>query len=326
MLQSSERERTAVTYQDIRPEFPLPKARGHLTKPHRGSLDGNTLSYAQALQFAEGVQNLLFLHIPKTAGSTFLRILDRQYGEKQSYWLDGHDSEASINQLTMLPESKRNNIRLLSGHMPFGLHTLLQGPHAYVTFLRHPVERLISHYYFVRENPYHYLHAHVVTSGMDLMEYVQSGISPELENGQTKALSGNLGASSSDDLSLAKENLLQHFVAVGLTERFDESILLMRDRLNWKVPFYVSQNVTRNRPLMTDLPRRVIRAVERVNELDYELYEYVAEKHHAAITDRGAEFQAQLRAFQSRNLNYQRMQCARLLPRKVISRLAAFVR
>ncbi len=55
----------------------------------------------------------------------------------------------SITQLKNMPEEKRNKIRCLKGHMPFGLHKYLLNSSVYLTVLREPIERVISHYYFV---------------------------------------------------------------------------------------------------------------------------------------------------------------------------------
>ncbi len=58
---------------------------------------------------------------------------------------------------------------------------------------------------------------------------------------------------------------------MGLTERFDESVLLLRRVMGWRtLPFYRSQNVNRKKAPIDDAQKEVIRAF---NRYDIELYE-----------------------------------------------------
>ncbi len=42
------------------------------------------------------------------------------------------------------------DIHLLGGHLPFGIYQYLPSDSRYITFLRDPVERTLSHYYRAR--------------------------------------------------------------------------------------------------------------------------------------------------------------------------------
>src|SRR5690606_10545236 len=116
-----------------------------------------------------------------------------------------------------------------------------------------------------------------------LKAYVLSGISPELDNGQTKAISGNFthyGCCTREDLEAAKSNLREWFTVTGITERYDESLLLMHKRLGWNFgPYYVRANVTRSRPRKTGVSPDTIEAIREVNSLDVELYEFAIQMH-----------------------------------------------
>jgi len=50
--------------------------------------------------------------------------------------------------------------------------------------LRNPIDWIISHYYYVRRIPRHYLYNRVVSQNMNLEEYVMSGILSEINNEQ----------------------------------------------------------------------------------------------------------------------------------------------
>jgi hypothetical protein len=46
---------------------------------------------------------------------------------------------------------------------------------------------------------------------------------------------------------MAKQNLTRSFRVVGLCERFQESLLLMRASFGWEVPLYENRKVAKNR-------------------------------------------------------------------------------
>src|SRR5437667_105406 len=67
------------------------------------------------------------------------------------------------------------------------------------------------------------------------------------DNDQTRQLAGKCGipkarTSAEEMLRIAKRNLTEHFTVVGVTEKFDRSLLLMKRCLGWGRPFYVSDN------------------------------------------------------------------------------------
>jgi hypothetical protein len=64
------------------------------------------------------------------------------------------------------------------------------------------------------------------------------------------------------------------FGIVGLVERFDESLLLMKKRYGWGDVSYRKRKVASDRPGREDLSRALLRKIEERNRLDTDLYEY----------------------------------------------------
>ncbi len=146
--------------------------------------------------------------------------------------------------------------------------------------VREPYKRLISHYNYALCNPKHYLHD-IVSNNMSFYEYVLSGISNELDNGQVRMLAGwddeiPFGKCSKEMLKKAKENIDRFFAFVGITERFDESILLVQKEMRWKkYPFYEKKKVNlKRKPLK--ISDREFREIIELSEYDYDLYDYVS--------------------------------------------------
>jgi hypothetical protein len=64
---------------------------------------------------------LIFLHIPKAAGRSFYRVLDRQVPREAIYQTDPVDWRKSIEELQALPEGRLRSFRIVRGHVGFGL-------------------------------------------------------------------------------------------------------------------------------------------------------------------------------------------------------------
>ena len=78
----------------------------------------------------------IFLHIPKTAGTSLRTIAQGFYEENEMYMVYGtaagyHD----LADFLALPESEKANIRFICGHISFGFHDLVPNPCVYVTSL-----------------------------------------------------------------------------------------------------------------------------------------------------------------------------------------------
>jgi hypothetical protein len=192
------------------------------------------------------------------------------------------------------------------GHFEFGFHNDVPGEWEYTTLLRDPVERLISHYYFVRNYPEHYLYPLVHGQQMTLKDYVLSGVSPELDNGQVKAVSGlytPTGQCTEEHLESAKQNIQKYFPVAGTTEKFDESILLMKRRYGWAAPHYTRQNETASRPKRDEVSQETIDVIREVNRLDVALFDYVSKRLDRQIADEPG-FQHELRRFRKVNRNW----------------------
>ncbi len=100
-----------------------------------------------------------------------------------------------------------------------------------------------------------------------------------MDNSQTRMLAGAWRQSGEPctvkTLQKAKENMQTHFSLIGLTEHFDESLVLLQRRFGWKSILYHSPlNKTINRPQLKDLPEKTVEAIIRANEYDLDLYAF----------------------------------------------------
>ena len=96
------------------------------------------------------------MHIPKNGGSTINSILNRIYSKNNTFSVkEINNKRSNISEFVDLPKKEKTKIKLLKGHMLFGLHTHLEGETSYFTFLRKPEDRLLSYYHYVKNRPEH---------------------------------------------------------------------------------------------------------------------------------------------------------------------------
>ena len=80
-------------------------------------------------------------------------ILNSRYKASQTHNLFGSRySDSEIKTFISLSDEKKMGIRLLKGHMPFGLHKNLPVDARYISILRDPIERVTSQYYYIKKN------------------------------------------------------------------------------------------------------------------------------------------------------------------------------
>jgi hypothetical protein len=223
---------------------------------------------------------VIFVHGSKTGGTTLRDVLRRQYGPDRVREVNGYRLDAEARELAALPATTLAGIDAFYGHMPVGLAKLIACPCAYITLVRDPVERIISHYHWVLRTPSARLHDEVVSRRMSLRSYVlESSGARFFNNGQTRILGApsmvSAAAPTSATLGAAKRNL-DRFAVAGLTERFEESLLLMRRELGWRWPIYRSLNVSPRRPRAADLSGEDREAITECNRLDIDLHAHVA--------------------------------------------------
>ena len=124
------------------------------------------------------------------------------------------------------------------------MHDYIPRPCSYVTIVREPVSRVVSAYKYVLKTPHHRHHRAVVDGGVGLEEFIQTFWTEERRDRQTRQLCDRPSGPLDDHALAQAQDNLSRFLVVGLTDRFDETFVLLRRALRMRVPFYVTRNVT----------------------------------------------------------------------------------
>lgn len=257
-------------------------------------------------------QLLIFLHIPKTAGSTFHALLNKRYSPRRTHNVFGSRySEPEIADFFARSEEIASGIDLLKGHMPFGLHRSVDRPCQYISVLRDPVDRVVSQYFYIKKNSHNPLHEVVEGGNLSIAEFVESGIAVGMNNGQCRFLNGDLdefpfNGDHSELYQRAIANVDNYFIWLGITERFDESVLVLSDILGWETePYYIRENISPNRKPVNQIDPVQLDIVRRYNQYDSMLYQLANERLNQEIASRPG-FEQRLEKFRLRNKTIQK--------------------
>jgi hypothetical protein len=142
---------------------------------------------------------------------------------------------------------------------------------------------------------------------MSLADYVASGLSLELNNGQVRLLSGRehesaFGHCPAELLELAMEHMENNFSVVGLVERFDESLVLMGLKLGWQSLWYHKRNVRSPSQANLDPDSAALAVIKKYNELDLELYAAASRKLDRMIAECGPAHTRRLARLRRENI------------------------
>ena len=242
---------------------------------------------------------LYFLHVQKTAGTTFTAVLQRYFAHHEICPVALEPLWAAI------PEKQRRNYRLYAGHFGFNFYHYMRRPLVYITMLRDPIDRALSNYEHILRYPEHRLHA--LARQLPMAQFIRHpDACAEMNNLQVRQIGEPLGRPRLEDhcwpidektLATAKRRL-QSFAFFGLAERMDDSLALLAYTFGWPPPAPAERlNAAPQRKTRDDYPPDAIAALHELNRLDIALYNWakpIFEERLAAL--HGIDLDAHYRA------------------------------
>ena len=248
-------------------------------------------------------RTLIYLHIPKTGGSTMNHILDWNYERVMT--LSVH---RRIPELIALPDDAKRRLQCIKGTVFYGIHRYLPQDVVYITLMRHPVERVISHYFYQFDRK---RRLGEPVPDWTLEEFIEHA--PFQPTYQLRVLAGGddidtilHGPLPADALERARRNLATHFAVAGVLEHYDATLLLLQRLFGWPRVFYARQNVNRKRRPRAAFSPETLAYVERACAEEIALYEDVRQQLEAQIAAQGAGFQADLERLRRANRRFER--------------------
>ena len=194
---------------------------------------------------ATPTSRFFFIHVMKTAGTTLSRHLQQQFPPAEFYPSRGFDSESvtdyeayvSVPRLRVLPDARRDQVRMYSGHFPYMAAALVAPDLRVITLLRDPVDRtesVLKHFKRLddrfRASTLEEIYEHPQISRSYIRNY-QTKIFSFVPADEADTVLRPLAVDAAR-LQLAKDNLEQ-VEFIGLTEGFGELVEELRTVLGW---------------------------------------------------------------------------------------------
>lgn len=219
---------------------------------------------------------IIFTHIPKTFGSSFMRGVVRP---------NMIDSKFYYYRTLKKFITDDKNYEFLHGHLPYGLHLFTNRKVKYITFFRDPIDRAISYYFFVQQGMENERTKHPLSEyakSLSLKEFYQD---KRFHNHQSRYTAGFIShkfystipdsLTKKKILQRAEYNLLENYFFFGIFERRRESINLIREKMNWReIKDIPHHKKTQKRLAVEDLDADTLQVLKDAHDLDFQLYEF----------------------------------------------------
>jgi hypothetical protein len=236
---------------------------------------------------------IVFLHIPKTGGTTLHRVLIEQFKPEQ-IWPQTNPTIATADPMSL------GRYRLFSAHFGMAAVDLIPDPKIVVTIMRRPRDRILSMYYYWRSHPGRYPDTPTfgppyAAQNLDLLSFLQCqgrSVPNAIQNPVVNLLTG-IGPQNQTRASLSRAiEVLKTFNAIGDFASFDSSVSRILARCNFPQPSIVPRlnaaaDVKPGDPFRLVIEREPITPeieaeLARVSNLDDELYEFVVSNSQRA--------------------------------------------
>jgi hypothetical protein len=254
--------------------------------------------------------HVIFFHMLKTGGNTVKTIIDKNYEPEEIFQITKKGYQTGpVDYFKSLPAEERNRIKLFRGHQHFGMHEYFDGNTVYFSFVREPISRLMSFYNHIHSLPNPYFRDLIPEEERSTFgKFVQNidKYHDQGNNGQSRVIAGE-NLEQELLFAKAKSNIENHFVFVGLTERFDEAILLLKKSLNWNSIYYVKKKVSKKKVTKNTISEEELAIARELNKADIALYDYAKTNFEALVSENKHYIEKGLSSLEFQNKVYQQV-------------------
>ncbi len=201
---------------------------------------------------------IVSVHIPKSGGSSFRQNLIQEYGDQ--LWVDySRQWSRTDAPLANIP----TGIKCLHGHFEADAFESCFTNHIHITWIRHPVSRIVS------------LYNHIL-------------LKPDMENTYIREIHVNKpNLVEFAEIDWVRNHMLQYigtklpedFAFIGILEEYEESIKRCANILSWRhvpVPIWSNRNTDSSKTLLT---KEESKKILQLNREDMDWYQAAKSLH-----------------------------------------------
>ena len=208
------------------------------------------------------IKNLVFIKIHKCSSQSVRNILkDHAHQNELRFFSKLKKTKEKYHKKKPLTK-KYNIFALHHSYKKDFFEWLIEDP-IYITFIREPLERAISHYY------YYDIHQNK-NNKKSFNDFFK-----ENPMFRQNFMSSYMGYSSLKDITI--QNLNKRYKFIGITEKFDESIIKLEQVLDWNIPKpYKIKNTNYSTLKNLNDPSEIKHIFKKYNAIDYKLYDLIS--------------------------------------------------
>ncbi len=213
---------------------------------------------------------LVSLHIPKTAGTSFRNILKEVYGEERVVRFD-INRFISIENEEFKEKKLPSQIRVIHGHFPYDQlmeQVALPEGVPVITWLRDPVKRVISNYYYLSKILRKELNEE--EKDLNILAKMQKTL---LEYANAEPNRNRMS-------SFLKGSTLEDFFFIGIMDHYEEDLKDLAGLLGWGEYTELQHNITGEKP---DIDEETLNIIRELNSKDIEVYKSALKQREERI-------------------------------------------
>lgn len=268
-----------------------------VTQRKNRSFAGQKLEILLPVHFIKpinAVEKIIFIHPPKTGGTNLVfiaealnkkfptfqarrfavpRVTNQSPGLIKENWQGG--LQAALDALQKNPNCC-DHLNFISGHFPLGLHEHIKKPALYVALIRNPLERAISNTNFDFQRGY--------INEQEALEYL---LNSDIDNPQTRMIAGAAymqGECNENTLLVAKKNIEENFLLLGVTEDTNSFIQILSSIQGWG-PLALTRSQVTGDKVITVPSQTISEALKQKHKYDCVLYAFAKERWYKWKTE-----------------------------------------
>lgn len=175
--------------------------------------------------------------------------------------------------------NKRYDYDFINGHNAGKIIEFASPDCLKIIIFREPVQRIISHFYFVKSRTDHYLYKKVNSKNISIIEYVSENFGGEVNNYYVNYFKEISKEKINDNIDVIYNYIMSKYDYIFILEKFDNSVKFISKDINLFYKYKGKRlKVTKGKPFSNEIHPDVGNLIASKNLLDIQLYEKIRTK------------------------------------------------